>query len=346
MKNKKERLKLKDVTLIGLDCVDLQRLMDAADICQKHFEFGAVKLLTSIDSNHPDVVKIGAVNSLDEYSRFVMKELYRYVDTPYALIFQHDGFILNPHAWSKEFLNYDYIGAPWWYSDGMNVGNGGFSLRSKRLLELLALDERITQCAPEDYQISRTYRRYLETQGMLFAPEAVAAVFSFEGSFRQGRTWNGQFGFHSYRLTDLSKWKLYHYVSVVGQQKFFLHFMAKIISWKAKAVKSFVRNQLRIRKVEPAVYKNYVGKYIYNNEESLLIIQEGDCMIGKKDSLSLRLYPESDIVYFVKELDASVTFVKSEANVVTGLNLFLQNSNYYFFKEKSLSEPASAGPVK
>ena len=56
------------------------------------------------------------------------------------LIIQHDGFILNHKAWDNEFLNYDYIGAPvyWMGNKLIEVGNGGFSLRSKKLLKIIA----------------------------------------------------------------------------------------------------------------------------------------------------------------------------------------------------------------
>ncbi len=44
-------LTLKNITLLGLDCVDLERLKIARDICTKDIEFGAVKLLSSIESD-------------------------------------------------------------------------------------------------------------------------------------------------------------------------------------------------------------------------------------------------------------------------------------------------------
>ena len=37
--------------------------------------------------------------------------------------------------WDPKFLNYDYIGALWPHYKENQVGNGGFSLRSKKLLE-------------------------------------------------------------------------------------------------------------------------------------------------------------------------------------------------------------------
>jgi hypothetical protein len=43
---------------------------------------------------------------------------------------------VNPAAWDPEFLDWDYIGAKWfWAEAGKRVGNGGFSLRSYKLLE-------------------------------------------------------------------------------------------------------------------------------------------------------------------------------------------------------------------
>ncbi|MEK7835439.1 MAG: hypothetical protein AAB298_04740, partial [Pseudomonadota bacterium] len=60
------------------------------------------------------------------------------------------------------------------------VGNGGFSLRSKALLQALQ-DPRVVAADPEDRAICLTHRRYLEEQyGIAFAPNAIAERFSFE----------------------------------------------------------------------------------------------------------------------------------------------------------------------
>jgi|SRR3989344_2170475 len=174
-------LNLKNVTLLGLDCVDLDRLKIARDICVKDIEFGAVKLLSSVESDDKDVIKIDKVDSIDKYSEFMVKKLNDYVDTEFVLIFQHDGFILSANNWRDEFLNYDYIGAPWigYYNENTeyNVGNGGFSLRSKKLLEILANDEQIKLGEPEDSLMCRQYREYLESKGVKYAPEEIAGVF-------------------------------------------------------------------------------------------------------------------------------------------------------------------------
>jgi hypothetical protein len=210
---------LPQVTLIGIDCVDIQRLLHVAAICQRSFRFGAVRMLTSIAHDHPSIVPIAPITSREAYSSFMIKQINSYVDTPFALVIQYDGFILNPDAWHDAFLDYDYIGAPWFETDGsLIVGNGGFSLRSKRLLELLQQDDAIVDPsaldppdAPEDWYICWMIRDYLEARGVRFAPPELALQFSFEGGDElSGVTWTNQFGFHGLRWTDISPWLRLH----------------------------------------------------------------------------------------------------------------------------------------
>ena len=58
---------LSNITLIGIDCVDLKRLQLAADISTKDISFGKVKLLTSIKSDDPRVIQIPHINSTKKY---------------------------------------------------------------------------------------------------------------------------------------------------------------------------------------------------------------------------------------------------------------------------------------
>lgn len=217
------KLELDRITLIGIDCVDIERLVKAALICMNYCNFPKVKLLTNLEYKYiPGIefINIKPVNSLQEYSLFVLSELTKYVDTEFALIFQHDGFILNPDAWTDEFLNYDYIGSPWNdrfikyarkvqptnYDFITNVGNGGFSLRSKKLLEmttdndLVGFNIKIAN-AGEDVYICLWYGQILNALGIKFAPPEIAEKFSVE--FQK---WNGSFGFHD-KKTDISLWK-------------------------------------------------------------------------------------------------------------------------------------------
>lgn len=205
---------LPQVTLIGVDCVDLERLLHAAEVCQRSIRFGDVRLLTSLPYEHPSIVPIAPITSREAYSSFMVKQLNSYVDTPFALIIQYDGFILNPDSWRDEYLDYDYIGAPWWEEQEYIVGNGGFSLRSKRLLALTQQDDAILDPteldpsdAPEDWYLCVMIRPYLEERGIRFAPAELAKQFAFEGGDEHfGVTWTNQFGFHGLRWTDISPW--------------------------------------------------------------------------------------------------------------------------------------------
>ena len=201
-------LTLTNVTLIGVDCVDLDRLIKAADICCENINFQSVKLLSSLYSLDERVSYIEPICSTDSYSNFVLKQINNYIDTPYFLLFQHDGFVLNYKSWKKEFLNYDYIGAVWrWLKGKHKVGNGGFSLRSKKLHKILQKDDTIilkkdqSGNTPCDYNICKIYRTYLEEKyNINFAPEKLAEQFSIEAYKSKDNKYTDQFGFHGYNV--------------------------------------------------------------------------------------------------------------------------------------------------
>lgn len=127
-----------------------------------------------------------------DYSRFIAYELAKYIETEYALIVHNNAHVLRPEKWDDEFYNYDYIGAPWkpgkHFTDaGINirVGNGGFSFRSKRLLNILnelklPFTDNGTGQFNEDGILCVYYRKILEEHGIKFAPPEIAARFSLE----------------------------------------------------------------------------------------------------------------------------------------------------------------------
>ena len=120
-----------------------------------------------------------------DYSFWILKNLKDYIDTQYCLIQQWDSAVIDVSKWDNRFLEYDYIGAPWEMDGDYRVGNGGFSLRSKKTLEESA---KIAQLLPqgkfilgnEDYFICVTGRKYLESKGIKFAPIELARQFSVE----------------------------------------------------------------------------------------------------------------------------------------------------------------------
>jgi len=145
-------------------------------------------------------IPIHPLSNTEEYSEFVLKNLTNQITTSHALIIQWDGFVINPTAWSSDFLDFDYIGAPWPQFQHHTVGNGGFSLRSKRLLECLA-DPEIILSHPEDLCICRSNRQLLEDKHAIrFAPADVAEHFSVERHHKKKDT----FGFHGiFNIPDL-----------------------------------------------------------------------------------------------------------------------------------------------
>jgi hypothetical protein len=213
------KLNLKNITLLGIDCVDPVRLQRAMDVCEAGISFGEVKLLSSRHIDDPRLVDIPDISSYEQLSDFCLRDLSKYVDTEFVLMVQWDGFILNPMSWTDEFLKYDYIGSPWvvkdWSIDDFGfpealrgslvVGNGGFCLRSKKMLETSSrLFDRglIKHPHPEDIAISVWDRKLFEDEGILFAPPELAKKFALEGG---DFPLESQFGFHGF-YTDLSAW--------------------------------------------------------------------------------------------------------------------------------------------
>lgn len=160
-----------------------------------------------------------------DYSLFILYMLGEFIETEFALIVQDDGWVLSGKNWRSEFLDYDMVGAPGhlagvrdpqggityyrgfhWETmidrPGMQIDivyNGGFSLRSKKLmtaprrLNLPFIIPPVSKMVGppwkmqwdsdlslEDVQLCTALRPDLERAGIRFAPLDVAACFAFE----------------------------------------------------------------------------------------------------------------------------------------------------------------------
>lgn len=195
------KLQLNNVTLTITDCVDIEGALQSLYHCKNSVDFKEVKLLTHFEHNDPHIVKINKISSIPDYSEFMIKKLADYFTTDFVLVAQWDGFIWKPKLWSDEFLEYDYIGAPWFpemlkygVPKHFLVGNGGFSLRSKRLQDFMRDDPNIILHEAEDVAICQLNRPYLEKCGFKFAPWHVAYRFSWETG---EMPINGTFGAHA-----------------------------------------------------------------------------------------------------------------------------------------------------
>lgn len=185
-------LKLPDVTLCSVFTVCHELSYMAAYDCLKRAEFGDVKLFTD-EPRGSGSTKIEKPTSVRQFAEFSHHILPTYIKTSHALHIQWDSWIINPSAWDDRFLEYDYIGAPWWYDDDYNVGNSGFCIRSKRLMDYLTEHkEEYPIGSPEDHTLCREYQRHLPQ--FKWAPAKLAWNFAVERT--QLYPLNEVFGFH------------------------------------------------------------------------------------------------------------------------------------------------------
>ena len=176
-------LKLPNVTLIALTNKDFEGHRKAIDISCEGIEWGGVKLIWD-----------EKCDSIDEWNRKIIFDLWKYVDTDYAMLIHADGYVIRPDLWNPDWLNYDYIGAPWPlptddYSyrdaqgDVVRVGNS-VSLRSKAIMQAPTFHDFKWQSyygnTNEDGYLCCHNKIVLEMLGIKFAPLEVARYFSKE----------------------------------------------------------------------------------------------------------------------------------------------------------------------
>lgn len=195
-------LRLPNVTVIALSGIGYQTAenIEALKKSCEGIEWGAVKYIQQ-----------GDITDIDSWNKAVIFDLHKYVDTDFAMFVHGDGYPINPSAWRDEFLDYDYIGAPWPlpvdnYSyrtptgELIRVGNS-VSIRSKRLLEFPAKSNLLEWRSyygntNEDGFLCVHNRDLLKQHGMKFADIDVAKYFSREHNLPENEG-IGTFAFHS-----------------------------------------------------------------------------------------------------------------------------------------------------
>ena len=216
----KKKLKLPDITLLAATSVDIDQTQLAMRISLHNIEFAAAKLLSSSapSKKYPDIEYV-LVPHMDflGYSRLIIEDLHKYFTTSYCLVVQSDSFVINADLWKEEFLEFDYIGAPWSDKVKVNpnlvlnmeknpVGNGGFSLRSRKLVETTAkinFNSLKFSIKSEDIIICHYLYKEMIDSGIRFAPPKLAAQFSMENiNNLYGQDVNSVFGFHGKHLRD------------------------------------------------------------------------------------------------------------------------------------------------
>jgi hypothetical protein len=143
------------------------------------------------------LVNLNVDNLTNRQYNQIMKCKYFYdnIETEIFLIFQIDSLIIKENKnIINEFLNYDYVGAPW---KNEKVGNGGLSLRKKsKILEII---EKV------DPDFKKNEDEYFSLQNVvdLYCPSYTnAQQFSVETVFNKA-----PFGVHNcYNYLDNDEW--------------------------------------------------------------------------------------------------------------------------------------------
>jgi Protein of unknown function (DUF5672) len=139
-------------------------------ICSEHNEAFVKASLSDVLGSVRLVTSHEALNSVNDYNALLKKlSFWKSLKAARALIFQSDALMLRDGI--EDFMQYDYIGAPWDLDHNTavknmiengelirGVGNGGFSLRNvDAMISILASQqpEALVTSEPEDLFFSR-----------------------------------------------------------------------------------------------------------------------------------------------------------------------------------------------
>lgn len=204
-------LDLPNVQLLIACCTNAEQGIRALRHSMSGINFGSVTILSPYKPSNIidriDWIQIDPQNPTSMNS-FALKEMPKHYNLDYVLSIHDDGFVLNPHNWTDEFLNYDFIGAPWpplHWNQTNRVGNMGFFLKSKNFSKMeLGID---FICGANDWLVTNYYYHKFVSQGIKYAPLEVASRFSLELPIPEiPHDLSKTFGFHG-KYTDEAREK-------------------------------------------------------------------------------------------------------------------------------------------
>ncbi len=109
------KLELPNVTLVAVTETKINETIKALKLSLDGIRYHEAILVSNVKPKHlPTSITWKALDN---------RNLAGLVTTDFTLFVGQDGFVLRPYKWKEVFTKYDY------------VGNGGFSLRSKKFLE-------------------------------------------------------------------------------------------------------------------------------------------------------------------------------------------------------------------
>jgi len=219
MKTKK-KINLNNVTLVAMAGKNIYATVRALQYSARDINFAKILFLSHVKPFYlPSTIGYRFIEespSIYEWCHKVIYKLHEFIETDFALLIHSDGFIVNPSSWRDDFLNYDYIGAPWpipeagdySYRDAtgnlIRVGNS-VSLRSKRIMEIPSKLNipwpQKTEAFHEDGFLCCNIRHILLEHGVSFAPLDIAKYFSHETMIEEIKDIK-PFAFHKWQGTN------------------------------------------------------------------------------------------------------------------------------------------------
>jgi len=205
--------KVSDVTLLAISSNRVEGNVAALERCMNLMEFGAVKFLSHKNPDSlPDGIQFEEcmeLKSIKDFDYYAFLELGKHVQTSHCLMVQDHAYILHPEIWKDTWLRWDFCGALWEerpefisVSTGtmVRIGNGGFSLRSKRIMDLpkklglpLIEDRGFSN---DDGLVNSFYRKTFLENGIKYPEATDIPEFSYENDVPENIHITKFFGYH------------------------------------------------------------------------------------------------------------------------------------------------------
>jgi len=177
-------LDLSNVTLLSIihdtNMEMANRVSRVMNYCMGVMKFRRSILLTHVNPEIPckaEVVQFPEMVLGIGVQVFIVKMLHLLDTGPHVMHVHEDGFPIDLSMWDNEFLNCDYIGAPW--TDAV-VGNGGFFMQSRKCIEKSKNLPFMFGCNHADNFMCRDNRKAMEDMGVKFASFELGVKFSVE----------------------------------------------------------------------------------------------------------------------------------------------------------------------
>jgi len=210
----KNKIKIPDVTLLAISSTEEEGSIKSLVKCCEQIEFGNVKFVShKKPESMPDFITweyCPQIKSFYDFDCYVFPNIGNHIQTSHMLMVQSHAWIIHAELWDDNWLQYDFIGSPWVersefisFSTGemVRVGNGGFSLRSKKILDLpqklnlpVVSDRGYTS---DDGLLNSYYRKIFLENGINYPDVHIASRFAFENIVSENID-IVPFGFHKF----------------------------------------------------------------------------------------------------------------------------------------------------